>query len=286
MQNLESAPAKVNLFLHVGDRRADGYHDLTSLVVFSNVGDELTAEPHNELALEICGPFAASLDTSENNLVLRAARALQFQCAGMGRPLQGAKLTLTKNLPLASGVGGGSADAAATLRTLNRLWALNLAVDTLRAIALTLGSDVPVCLDPKPQWMEGRGERLAPGPKLPELNLVLVNPKVEVPTAPVFLALKEKSGAARPGTPIVFSTARELSAWLTAKTRNDLQPPAIQIAPQIAIVLQALAQQPGCLIARMSGSGATCFALFETPGHANAAAAAMPAKWWASSSRR
>lgn len=304
---IQHAPAKVNLFLHIGDKRADGYHDLTSLVVFPDVGDEIAGEAQTELELAIVGPFAKTLNEEEGrliaplapaghapqhaagrmtNLVLRAAQALRHQALAMGRPVAGAKIVLTKNLPIASGIGGGSADAAATIRILNELWALNLPVDTLRAVGLTLGSDVPVCIASAPQWMEGRGEHVSPGPTLPAMAMVLVNPGVAVPTAPVFQALKIKSGGARPVAPQAFSSARDVAAWLKAETRNDLQSPAIGIAPQISDVLQRLDAQPGCLLARMSGSGATCFGLFETDGAAARAAAAMPEAWWVKTAAR
>jgi 4-diphosphocytidyl-2-C-methyl-D-erythritol kinase len=326
---LEPAPAKVNLFLHVGERRGDGYHELTSLVVFPQIGDHVSAalldvipakarqrrEPGpihppaqsetimqadrwipdrrsrgvrddgvGELSLEIDGPFAVGLPNDGSNLVLRAAQALRHQALGMGRPVPGARIALTKNLPVASGIGGGSADAAATLRALNKVWGLHLPQETLRAVALTLGSDVPVCLEAGPQWMEGRGERLAAGPVLPALYMVLVNPGVPVATAPVFQALRVKSGAGRPEPPPASKTARDWAGWLAATTHNDLQDPAIGIAPQIAEVLAALRGRPGCLLARMSGSGATCFGLFETQDLADAAAAAMPQEWWARAS--
>jgi 4-diphosphocytidyl-2-C-methyl-D-erythritol kinase len=199
----------------------------------------------------------------------------------LGRQTPATKIVLVKNLPIASGIGGGSADAAATIRILNEAWRLRLTKEELRAIGLTLGSDVPVCVDPVTQWMEGRGERVERGPRMPEVYLALVNPGVPVPTGPVFQALTKKSGAKRPVAPKSFASARSLAKWLDAETRNDLQPPAIQIAPPVADVLARLNAQDGCLLARMSGSGATCFGLFETARGAKRAAAAMTKTWWA-----
>jgi 4-diphosphocytidyl-2-C-methyl-D-erythritol kinase len=158
---------------------------------------------------------------------------------------------------------------------------LRLSKDRLREIGLSLGSDVPVCIDPKPQWMEGRGGRVERGPRLPETFMVLVNPGVPLATAGVFKALTKKSGAKRPHAPKSFSSALSLAAWLNAETRNDLQAPAIHIAPPIAEVLAKLDAQAGCILARMSGSGATCFGLFASPREAKRAASAMPKTWWA-----
>lgn len=290
---VQPAPAKVNLFLHVGRRRADGYHDLTSLVVFPDVGDVVSVAPANVIAFSMKGPFAAALRAEERkddgglpraNAVLDAAVTLKGQMLFRGRMVPGATIVLTKNLPIASGIGGGSADAAAALRLLNDVWGLRLSKDDLRAIGLKIGSDVPVCIDPVPQWMEGRGERVERGPRMPEVYLALVNPGVPVPTGPVFQALTKKSGSKRPDAPKSFASARSLSAWLTRETRNDLQAPAIGIAPPVADVLARLDAQPGCLLARMSGSGATCFGLFETAREAKRAAAAMPKNWWTKAS--
>jgi 4-diphosphocytidyl-2-C-methyl-D-erythritol kinase len=284
------APAKVNLFLHVGRKRADGYHDLTSLAVFPDVGDWLAVAPSGRLSFAAKGPFAKDLAGEETpddgfgprvNSVLDAAVTLKGGLFLRGRDVPGAKIVLTKNLPVASGIGGGSADAAACLRALNGLWALRLTKDELRAAGLKTGSDVPVCIDPQPQWMEGRGERVERGPRMPGAFMVLVNPGVPVPTGQVFQALKERSGSKRPAGPKSFASARSLAAWLQAETRNDLQAPAIAIAPPVADVLTALGAQGGCLLARMSGSGATVFGLFGTEREAKRAAAAMPRTWWA-----
>ncbi|HEY0282531.1 MAG TPA: 4-(cytidine 5'-diphospho)-2-C-methyl-D-erythritol kinase [Rhizomicrobium sp.] len=271
------APAKINLFLHVGQKRADGFHALESLVVFACTGDELAFEGAGELSLALDGPFANALTPGPDNLVLKAARALAAS-AGVRK---GARIALTKNLPIASGIGGGSADAAATLRGLNALWKLNLAPEELQAIAAQIGSDVPVCVGSKPAWMEGRGEKVTALAGIVEVPMVLVNPGVAVPTGKVFAALKERRGVGLP-LPDAMKNADELVAYLKT-TANDLEAPARQIAPHIGEVLDALASQPGLLLARMSGSGATCFALFDSGASAQNAAAAIRARhgnWW------
>ena len=277
------APAKINLFLHVGDRRPDGYHALESLVVFVHAGDRLSLTPSETLSLSLEGPFAAGLAEDGDNLVLRAARALA-EHAGF---TDGAAITLTKNLPVASGIGGGSADAAAALRGLAKLWGFGGDPAELRAIAETLGSDVPVCVDSCTSWMEGRGEIVAPVAGVPSVAMVLVNPGIAVPTAPVFRALTQRTGvggAARSG----FGTGAATLADYLRTTRNDLEAPALQIAPVIGAVLNALRAQPGVLLARMSGSGATCFALFEDDATAATAAQTIgrehPA-WWVSATQ-
>ena len=271
------APAKVNLFLHVGDKRADGFHPLQSLAVFPALGDTLTADAADVLSLSVTGPFAAAL-TDGDNLVLKAARAL---AAKAGRA-PAAKLTLTKNLPVASGIGGGSADAAAALRLLSALWQLDLDDAALSGIAAGLGSDIPVCLASTPRWMEGRGEILSPIVCLPHLPLLLVNPGVAVPTGPVFAALQTRSGVDRKLPPGRLRDMSDLLRLLDG-TKNDLEAPARILQPVISDVLTALAGLPGALFARMSGSGATCFALFpddDTCKHAAAILARAHASWW------
>lgn len=268
MTLIEPAAAKVNLFLHVTGRRDDGYHLLDSLAVFAGTGDVLHAKPADDLSLSLTGPFAAALAGEQDNLVLRAARALG------GR---GARLTLEKNLPVASGIGGGSADAAAALRLLCRLW--KLTPPDLPGIALTLGADVPVCLAGRPSRMGGIGERLDPAPRIPPCGLVLVNPGIAVATADVFRA--RRGGWSSPAElprawPDIGTMARDLR-----DLRNDLQPPAIALQPAIGDVIAALATTPGCRLARMSGSGATCFGLFDDPGVAAEAASRLRrADWW------
>ena len=266
------APAKVNLTLHVTGRRDDGYHLLDSLVAFAGVGDVLTLEPADDLSLRITGPEGAGLAAEPDNLVLRAAAALEA-------PGQGARITLDKRLPVASGIGGGSADAAAALHGLSRLWSC-LLPDPARSLAL--GADVPVCLQGKTCRMSGVGDHLAPAPPLPPVWAVLANPRIPVPTPAVFRALTSRSNPAMPADLPCWANAPDLARWLAAQ-RNDLEPAAIAVAPQIAMVLDRLASLPGTLLARMSGSGATCFALFGTSALAEAAATALRQThpdWW------
>ena len=270
----ERAPAKVNLSLLVTGRRPDGYHLLDSIAVFGPAFDVLHARPGQGLTLSVKGPFAAGLDGGADNLVLRAARALA-ECAGVAA---GAELVLEKLLPVASGIGGGSADAAATLRLLCRLWEVHPAADVLHRIALRLGADVPVCLASDPARMSGVGEVLTPLPPLPECGLLLVNPGAAVATADVFRA---RSG---PFSPIAPMPTRWEDACAMAQALealgNDLERPAVRLCPVIADVLGALRGRPGCLLARMSGSGATCFGLFASAVQAEQAVAGLPAAWW------
>ena len=270
----EAAPAKVNLFLRVVGRRADGYHLLDSLAVFAGIGDEIVATPRDGLTLTLEGPESGALAGETDNLVLRAARAL---AAAAGCPANAA-LALVKRLPVASGIGGGSADAAATLRALCRLWRLDPDGLDLRRLALTLGADVPVCLDARAARMGGIGETVTAAPHLPPFGLLLANPRVALATPTVFRA---RSGAFTSAArlPDAWPDVERLAADL-ALLGNDLQAAAIDLCPQVAEVLAAIAGQPGCLLARMSGSGATCFGLFATPARATTAAASLPEAWW------
>ena len=277
----ERAHAKVNLYLHVVGRREDGYHLLDSLAAFAGAHDLLTAEsgPAPDLTLALEGRFGAGLgrEPAGDNLVLRAARGLR-QALGV---TTGVALRLDKRLPVASGIGGGSADAAATLRLLARLWGEAGSLDEGRtlALALSLGADLPVCLAQRPARMRGVGEVLDAPPALPPCALVLVNCGHAIPTPAVF-------GARAPGfrepaaLPAAWPDAATMAADL-ARLHNDLQPAATVLCPPIADVLAAIAAQPGCLLARMSGSGATCFGLFARPEQAAAAAAALDRPdWW------
>jgi 4-diphosphocytidyl-2-C-methyl-D-erythritol kinase len=268
------APAKINLFLHVGEKRSDGYHALQSLAVFvRDVGDELEFGSAFTLELVITGPHGTQLSADNNNLVLRAARALDAN--------RGAKVVLTKNLPVASGIGGGSADAAATLRGLAQLWNHDADDAQLVDIAAGIGSDVPVCVKSEPAWMEGRGEILTPALPMPDMPIVLVNPRVEVQTGKVFAALTKRRGTEKI-LPSGFPDADALLAYL-AQTSNDLEAPARTLAPVIGNVLDALSEMPGARLARMSGSGATCFALFDNREHARDAMHALRKAhpgWW------
>ncbi len=276
----EPAPAKVNLHLHVTGRRADGYHLLDSLVVFGPVGDRVAALPAAAgLDLVLDGPEAGMLAAEPDNLVLRAARALAAE-AGIADPA--ATLRLSKHLPVASGIGGGSADAAAALRALDTLWGTALGAARLARIAATLGADVPVCIASRPAVMQGIGEILRRAPPLPEFALLLVNPRLPVPTPAVFKARAASGAGFSPpaalpaaGWADAPALARDLAAL-----GNDLEAPAIGLCPPIAEVLHAIRTRPGCLLARMSGSGATCFGLFADAAEARAAAAALPKAWW------
>ena len=263
------ARAKINLTLHLCGQRADGYHLLDSLVVFPGIGDHLTAEPSGVLSLVLDGPFGQGLSAAGDNLVLRAAEGL-----AAGRPL-GAALRLQKNLPVASGIGGGSSDAATALALLSRLWD----VPVPEGLALSLGADVPVCAAaPIAQHMQGIGERLTPVPRLPDFWIVLVNPLVSVPTGAVFQGTPDKNPGPVPGLPDGFANFTDLRDWL-AQGRNDLQPAASGLCPAIGEVLTALSDAP---FARMSGSGATCFALFPDQAGAEAKAEDLRANtgWW------
>ena len=267
----ETAPAKVNLYLHVTGRRPDGYHQLDSLAVFPEAGDVLRAEPADALSLALRGRFANALAGEVDNLVLRAARAF---AAEAGRaPL--VRLVLEKNLPVASGIGGGSADAAACLRLLGRLWGMTPSP----ALALGLGADVPVCLAAKPQRMGGIGERLSPAPGLPPCGMVLVNPGLALATARVFGARTTPfSSPAR--LPPGWRDAAGMAADL-ATLGNDLEPAAQALCPAVGEVLAALRGVPGCLLARMSGSGTTCYGLFaDRAAAARAATELRRPGWW------
>ena len=262
------ARAKINLALHVTGRRADGYHLLDSLVAFADVGDQITAEPAPSLSLHLTGPKSAGMSDTDN-LVLRAARALH--------PAFGARIILDKHLPVASGIGGGSADAAATLHALSDLWSLPLpSADVL----LGLGADVPVCLSGQSARMQGIGEQITPV-TLPQVSIILANPGVAVPTPQVFAALQSRTNPGLDPLP-TLPDVTALADYLHTQ-RNDLQSAACTIAPAIATTLAALQAQPACLIARMSGSGATCFGLFTSPAAAKATAARLQAshpEWW------
>jgi len=265
------APAKINLYLHVVGRRADGYHLLDSLVVFAGAGDEVSFTAADELTLSLEGPESGALVAEADNLVLRAARLL----AETARVVASGKLVLRKNLPVASGIGGGSADAAATLRVLAEVWGVRA---DLAAVAVRLGADVPVCVASRSALMQGVGEVLRPAPKIPEIGIVLANPRAALPTPAVFKARTGAfSGFAE--LPAEWPDARAMARDL-AELGNDLEAPAISLCPPVAEVLEALRALPGVLLVRMSGSGATCFALFQTPAAAARAAATLPENWW------
>ncbi len=276
------APAKVNLFLHVGTARADGYHPISSLMVFADVGDRLSAEPSDGLELVIEGPFAGHAPADESNLVLRAVRALAAR-SGIGEP--GLKLTLVKNVPAAAGLGGGSSDAAAALRLASSALGLALAADDLREIGAGLGSDVPACLDATPVLASGRGEILSAAPAMAALPAVLAKPPRGASTAAIYRAFDAAGPGAAAEAPVPgpsIATAGQAAA-LVASTRNDLEAPALALEPQIGQVLQALRAAPESLAARMSGSGSACFAICRDEPAAAALAARLQAghpDWW------
>ncbi len=285
----EPAPAKVNLTLRVLGRRPDGYHELESLVVFAAVGDALTFTPGRTLALEVRGPTALAAGDLAENLVLKAARSLAERTEG----LKLGRFALSKRLPVAAGLGGGSTDAAAALRLLARHNRMPLDDARLMAAARATGADVPVCLDPRPRLMRGIGELLSPPLRLPALPALLINPRVSVATRDVFAALnarpvgqglaaaavEEEWGGART-TPAL---SRDEVITFLSHHGNDLEAPAIALHRAITGALAALRALAGCRLARMSGSGASCFGLFDS-GRAAAAAArtlrlAHP-QWW------
>jgi 4-diphosphocytidyl-2-C-methyl-D-erythritol kinase len=272
------APAKVNLYLHVTGRRADGYHVLDSLVAFVDIGDRLRALPATSLSLTVDGPEAADLAAvSDDNLVLRAARLLADRAA----ITTGAALHLDKHLPIAAGIGGGSTDAAATLFVLRQLWRISLDDEALYALGASLGADVPACLYGRAVWVGGIGERLEPAGPLPETGILLVNPRRALPTAAVFGARCGPFGDVGRFAPMPSTASALVRALMPC--RNDLTEAAIRLVPEIATVLGRLGRLPGSLLARMSGSGATCFALFAdrvSAEEARALVAAAEPRWW------
>jgi 4-diphosphocytidyl-2-C-methyl-D-erythritol kinase len=282
MALVDHAPAKVNLTLAVLGRRDDGYHTLDSLVVFAAIGDRLTFVPGAALALKVQGANATKAGPLDDNLVIKAARALQREMPD----LKVGAFMLDKRLPVAAGLGGGSADAAAALRLLARANRLSLNDTRLYKIARTLGADVPVCVDPRPRRMRGIGERLSAPLAIPKLAAVLINPGVAVPTRDVFATLKLQPGRAQKRPRRVDRLPGEFDGFVDALAAqgNDLEPAALKLKPVIGRVLVALREQPGCRLARMSGSGATCFGLFASPRAASAAARRIKRshpRWWA-----
>lgn len=262
------APAKINLSLHITGRRADGYHFLDSLVVFADIGDSVRIEPASVQSFSVDGPESEGLETGGTNLVLRAA--------DMFETCQTYRYHLEKNLPVASGIGGGSADAAAICRGLAALESRHI------PDMISLGADVPICIASKAARMEGIGERITPLSELPLLHAVLVNPRCQVSTKDIFLRIENPNGAPMPKSLPKFSNSDDMSKWLSAQ-RNDMEAPAVMVAPQIMDAKQSIAAQNGCLIARMSGSGATCFGIFANAALAEQGAArisrAFP-DWW------
>ena len=274
------APAKVNLFLHVGPLETDGYHPLASLVAFADIGDRATVEPADRLSLAVTGPFAAALENEGDNLVLRATRALGA-AAGIGEP--GLRITLDKQLPVAAGLGGGSSDAGAVLKLARDSLGLPFDDAALADIAAGLGADGPMCLHARAAWAEGRGDVLTFETGLPPLPALLVNPGVPSSTGAVYRAFDAGSpGRADRPAPTAGRDLPSVIDWLAVQ-RNDLQAPAVTLTPAIGAALSATAALPGARITRMSGSGATVFALFDTAAAAEAAGRALAAlqpAWW------
>lgn len=289
------APAKINLYLHITGRRDDGYHLLDSLVGFSDIGDRLTITPADQFSLRIDGPFAKNftapdMDASpqSGNLVARAAWAM---ARATGRANPGVAIHLTKNLPLASGIGGASSDAAATIRGLCQLWRVDPDADFIAPLALSLGADVPVCLRGTAAFMRGIGDVVTPAPAIPAglgagMDIVLVNPLVPCPTPGVFRAYAQDQAPF--SAPLVADPQWQDSGDFIAalrSTRNDLTAAATATVPAIRTILDALGAMDGCALARLSGSGATCFGLFASPAAAEQAAAKIKTHhpgWWVS----
>ncbi len=280
------APAKINLYLHVTGRLDNGYHTLDSMVAFADIGDEIRIEPATlDFAFNVQGPYANAfnpkeIDASPNssNLVVQAAWAV----ARAAQKIPDVKITLTKNLPLASGLGGGSADAAAVIWGLCEWWGLSRQSAFLPSLMATLGADVPACLNCEPSRLRGIGDIIDPVPTMPEIPIVLLHPGKSCPTAQVF---SRYSGEFRePGKlPETLDTLEEITAFLESK-HNDLYGPACGVVPDIENALRAMGAQAGCRFANMSGAGATCFGLFETEKHAGDAAKILGDEnpdWWA-----
>jgi 4-diphosphocytidyl-2-C-methyl-D-erythritol kinase len=267
------APAKINLWLNVVGRRADGYHLLDSLVAFTDLADEIDAHPADRLALTVDGPLAPALAGEADNLVLKAARLLADRAGVSPR----AALHLTKRIPVAAGLGGGSADAAAALRALVDLWRVALPVEELFDLAARLGADVPMCLAGRAALVSGVGERLAPAPAVPGCALLLVNPGVALATPEVFAARRGDFARARP----LVRPWTDLASFAAALAErgNDLIEAAVALRPVVGDVLAFLRRTEAVHVA-MSGSGATCFALYGTIDQAQRAAARVPAAWW------
>jgi 4-diphosphocytidyl-2-C-methyl-D-erythritol kinase len=287
---VERAPAKINLTLRVLGRRPDGYHELESLVVFATIGDALAFSPGRSLALAVRGPTAVAAGDLADNLVLKAVRALAERTEG----LKVGRFVLSKRLPVAAGLGGGSTDAAAALRLLARHNRIALDDARLMAAARATGADVPVCLDPQPRLMRGIGEVLSQPLGLPGLPALLINPRVSVATKDVFAALRaapvaqhQPAGPAEEGWAAGGETKRAPARAdvidFVSRHGNDLEAAAISLHPAIAQALAALRSLPGCRLARMSGSGASCFGLFDSGRAAAAAARALRLEhpqWW------
>ena len=279
------APAKINLYLHVLGRRADGYHDLDSLVAFATLHDVISVAPADGWSLTVDGPFRDALraDVGDHeNLVLRAGRILAEHLSRR----DGAAICLHKIIPIAAGLGGGSADGAATLLALCRMWHAEVPLTELAEVGLRLGADLPVCLNSRTVFMGGIGERIQAAPEVPPLGVVLVNPRIALPTAAVF---RRWEGQAAPAARPSYQPGDRLSLIQALRdSRNDLTAPAMALAPVIGEIMAAIEAAPGILLARLSGSGPTCFGLFPDERAAQTAAARITAQqpgWWVGAGR-
>jgi 4-diphosphocytidyl-2-C-methyl-D-erythritol kinase len=273
---VEAAPAKINLALHVTGRRADGYHSLETLVAFAEVGDELEATAARKDSLSITGPFATGLGNGESNLVLRALAAFRTRWPGV-LP-DGLALRLAKNLPIAAGLGGGSADAAAALRLFATMAETDIAFADLLDLARGLGADVPMCLYSRPAEVRGIGEIVLPLKHFPACHVVLINPLVPVVTAEIFRKLERRDNPGLPELGDPLTRPAQLGLWLD-ETRNDLEPQAIALVPAIGDLIERLRGASGCILSRMSGSGATVFGLFGSSAQAHQAAHDLRETW-------
>jgi 4-diphosphocytidyl-2-C-methyl-D-erythritol kinase len=276
------APAKLNLFLHVVGRRLDGYHLIQSLFAFASFGDQLTVSADRELRFELEGPFSRNLDPGDN-LVLKAARVLA-RAADLGKP--GAKIRLCKNLPVAAGLGGGSADAAAALHALLKHWDVEMTCENQLELALELGADVPACYVGRPIIASGIGEEMVPYENLPDIPLLLVTPGQEIHTHEVFAAFRQRAIAFSERVPDSWIADR-LDVWdLLSRTQNDLEAVTSQLAPEVSSCLQVISKTSKCRLARMSGSGACCFGLYDAKQSADSAAEEIKSRypdWWVQS---
>jgi 4-diphosphocytidyl-2-C-methyl-D-erythritol kinase len=273
---VEPAPAKVNLALHVTGRRPDGYHELESLVVFAGIADELFARRATKDRLTVTGPFAAAAGSGDANLVARAVAG--FRARWPEHVPFGLDIELRKNLPVAAGLGGGSADAAAALRLLVQLSGLPVPAPALAQLALALGADVPACLGSGPCEVRGVGEIIHRLPAFPTCHIVLVNPLLPVVTADVFRRLERRANPPLPPLPSPLTRPAQLGIWLH-ETRNDLEPPALALVPEIGELIARVGAVEGCILARMSGSGGTVFGLFGSAAQAHQAAHDLRAAW-------
>jgi len=271
-----AAPAKINLYLNIMGKLNETYHELDSLVGFATYGDKVFVRDCEDFRLEISGPFSQMLPPEKNNLVIKAAKELARET----NYARGAYIKLVKNLPISSGIGGGSADAAATLKALNRLWGIKLKKEDLMTVGLKLGSDVPVCVKGKPARIGGRGEKIFSFEGFPKCGILLVNPRVPIPTIDVFKTFQGKYS-----NYVEIPKINDIEALIEflSTQKNDLQETSVKIAPVLQVILNILSDEPNCRLARVSGSGATCFGIFNDEHSAALSARAISSRfkeWW------